>query len=419
MAATADRKSDKNTALLDLDGDEREPFAAFVSDDITREAAARMAAKRGWPTAMVRRGGLAAAIRSVGVVEAPRAMIIDLSDMADAEDALDALAELTAADTRVIALGAENDVALFRRLLASGVADYLIKPVTAEALDGALARAEAAEQANASRPARRGRVIAFVGSRGGVGTSTLTANAAWVMASELERRTVLVDLDLQFGTLALTLDLDPGRGLREALEDPTRIDELFIDRAVHRIDDRLHALTAEEALDDNATFDSRAVSQMLDQLSERYHCVVVDLPRTLLGTAPDLLNAFTDVTVVSDLSLVGLRDANRLIRLAKASAPDARLRVVANRAGPGKKGQIAARDFERALEIPLKHSVPADDKAATKSANVGRPLVDVAGKSRLMLAVRQLAVDVAGRGKPKKKSLFSRKNARRRPSTAK
>lgn len=411
MAATADRKDDKNTALFDLaDADEREPFAAFISDDVTREAAARMAAKRGWPSGSVQRGGLAAAMRSIAVVEPPRAMVIDLSDMADADDALDALAELAAADTRVIALGAENDVALFRRLLAAGVADYLIKPVTAEALDGALARAEA-EAAGAARPARRGRVIAFTGSRGGVGASTLAANSAWIMATELERRVVLVDLDLQFGTQALTLDLDPGRGLREALEDPGRIDELFIDRAVHRVDDRLHVLAAEEALDDGTRFDSRAVAQMLDQLSQRYHCVVVDLPRALLGAESEILNAFTDVTVVSDLSLVALRDANRLIRLAKASAPDARLRVVANRVGPGKKGQIAARDFERALEVPLKHSIPLDDKAATRSANVGKPLADVAGKSRLMQAVRRLAVDVAGRGKPKKKSFFKRRKA--------
>jgi pilus assembly protein CpaE len=148
----------------------------------------------------------------------------------------------------VIAAGQVNDVRLYRDLVASGIHDYLLKPLNPDALRDAFAQAQTAlnapkqAESSADRPHC---AVAVIGTRGGAGASTVATSLAWLMGEKQGRTTALLDLDVHFGTGALALDLEPGRGLTDAIEHPSRIDGLFIERAMVRASDRLSVLSAE------------------------------------------------------------------------------------------------------------------------------------------------------------------------------
>ena len=155
------------------------------------------------------------------------------------------LAEVCEPGVTVIAIGDRNDVGLFRDLINSGVSDYLVKPVPPALLQKSLVGVVESAAQGRQNP-RMGRLIAVTGSRGGVGSTMLATNLAWSIANRHRRRVALVDLDLQFGTVALSLDLEPCHGLAEALEQPGRIDGLFIDRLMVQHSDTLFVLSGEE-----------------------------------------------------------------------------------------------------------------------------------------------------------------------------
>ena len=178
----------------------------------------------------------------------------------------------------VITIGDRNDVGLFRDLINNGVSDYLVKPITPPLLQKSLLNVlESATQERQND--RRGRLVAVVGARGGVGATMLATGIAWTIAHRRRRRVALVDLDLQYGTVALALDLEPAPGLREALEHPGRIDGLFVDRVMVRHSDTLYVLSGEESLGEPVAPDTAALDILLKELRNKFHFVVVDLPR--------------------------------------------------------------------------------------------------------------------------------------------
>ncbi len=385
-----------------FDDDEREPFAGFVTDETTQAALQNLARSRGWSRDEVQRGGLSAALRQLGVLPPPELMVVDISDTEDLQQALGGIGEL-AAGGRIIALGSENDVQTFRKVRDAGAADYLVKPVSADALEAAVARAETAvpDGGQAARP--MGRAIGVVGARGGVGASTIASNLAWLLANERERRVCAVDLDLRFGTLSLGFDIDASAGLREALEDPERVDDFFVDRAVVEVGERLSVLAGEEPLDDTPHVAGQAVPTILRTLRERYDLVVVDIPRHLLADRADTLEALSDLVLVSDLSLPGLRDSNRVLRFLQAQGNGAQIRVVANSVGKGGAGEIAPKEFDHELEGRLGRRIGRDPEVFAKAALAGKPLGEVAPKSRAMADLRGLLTDLVGEARRRKK----------------
>ncbi len=373
----------------------RRPFMAFVLDDATRATLGRVAEDQGWSDGEILEGGVREAIDALAGVPTPQVLVIDLSDSNDSLGDIGSLAEVCDAGTRVIALGNINDVTLFRNLVALGVQDYLVKPVTVEALNALVVKA--AEEPAAAEPeaAKAGRLIAVIGARGGVGASMIAVNTAWLIAHEQKQRVAIVDLDLYFGTVALSLDLEPGRGFREALENPNRIDGLFIERALVRECDNLFILGAEEALENAFSFDPAAVEMLLEKLRCDFDCVIVDFPRAVVTANAYILSAASAVAVVSDASLAGMRDTLRLVAFTKRVAPAAAVKVVVNRFGAAKKGELSKEDFERGAGLKIDHLIPQESGVAAISAGAGKPLVEVAKRSQLVTVLRKLSSELA------------------------
>jgi len=382
-------------------------FVACVADDVTREAVSRAVQQLGWSNAKVRAGGLEAARKSIDITAPPGLVLVDLADAQDPVEGMHELAQLCGPSTRFLAIGSVNDVSLYRQLVGLGVADYLVKPVSSEVLCEAFASAMRTYASPGE--ARQTRLFAFIGARGGVGTTTLAVSTAWLLAHEFKLRTALIDLDLHFGNLALSLDLEPGRGLREALENPERTDSMLLASAMVTEGERLPILATEEPLEEQLVFDGGAVAPLLAALSQDYDCLVVDLPRSLDAMARQVIALADTTVVVTDLSLSALRDSVRIVDLAKALESRTKPLVVANQVGADHRGEIARPEFERGIGGSLDHAVPFDVKAVVAAAHSGKALPEAAASSKAVAELRNIAGRLAGReGAKPKGGLLSR-----------
>ncbi len=371
-----------------------EALAAFVADDETRSSV-QAAIHAHWPTAVIHDGGLPAALGALSQEPSPPLLIVDFAGSEDPVGALKSLLTLCEKNTRIVVLGNVNDIHLYRELTATGAADYLVKPILPDDLRNALAgaRKETVETASEEKKLR---VIAVVGARGGAGASTVAVNTAWIMANELDRTVALIDLDLQFGTVTLALDLEPSHGLREAFEKPDRIDGLFIASAMAHESEKLFVLGSEEALDAEININPAAFEILLDALPDDFDCVVVDLPARLAVAQPGWLARADVVAVVSDLSIAGMRDTMRIAHLAREVAPDTALTIIANKVGGAKSAELPKAEFQRGTELPVKFFLPSDVKLAAQATNAGRPFALLAKKSPLVKELRRTAEALAG-----------------------
>jgi pilus assembly protein CpaE len=363
------------------------PVRAFAADPATHTIIAGAFAARGWPAAAVQIGGVEQALQLDDAGAALDLLLVDIvQSPAPAAD----IAALAAGGVarRIIALGAVNDVTLYRELVAAGAADYLVKPVDERTLTAALDQAAQPEPAGAADAPSR--TIAVMGARGGSGATTLAVNLASLLAEEHRKRVALLDLDPHFGTAALALDVQPGRGLREVLERPDRIDSLFIERALERHGERLRILAAEEPLEDELAIDTAAPSMLLHEVRRHFDAVVVDLPRNAGLAGRQVLAAASHIVIVLEFSLAGLRDGMRLQALARDVAPQARL-ILAAGAGDRADPKVGRAELERGLAGKLDLVVPWDRKAVATAAAAGKSVGEAAGGSKLHVALRDLA----------------------------
>ncbi len=382
---------------------------AFVADNQTHGAVVAVCQTR-FPGFRARDGGSREALEFLADGTPPKLLIVDVSDSQSPLTALLPIIAAFADKMRLIAIGTANDITLYREMIEAGVAEYLVKPVTEKALIGALARLDEkpAEAAKSAAPERRP-VIAVVGTRGGVGASTIAINCAWLVSHEFKRRAALLDLDLQYGTVALALDVEPTHGLREALEHPSRIDSLFISSATVKLGERLAILAAEESIDSELVYDPTAIDLLIDELARQADCVIVDVPRGLAAARVRVLANATEILLVTDLSLAGLRDAIRMQGQIQILAPHAKVVYVANHLG-GHSGGVPRAEFERALGHKIDVVIPDDPKAAAAAANGGKPIVAMAPGSKVAAPLKSIVAkfceDADGSAKNNRRRLW-------------
>lgn len=370
----------------------RPAFAAFVCDEMSSQILHPLVIERGWSADMIYAGGIAAGVRMLGGMPCPEFMIVDLSESSDPRADMQSLADVCEAGTVVLALGTINDVTLYRDLLNAGVHDYLVKPVSADILREAIVTAQDAmlvpdahEDPEDSSPGER---VVFIGMRGGVGTSTLVSNIAWLMA-EKQEKTVLLDLDLYFGTSAMQFDLEPGRGLSDALENPDRVDGLFLERAVVKPHENLAILGSEAPVGSLQEPASGSLQQLIGSLADSFKNVVVDVPRQMLGAHSDLLSAAKDIVLVTDYSLTAARDCIRLLAHIKQVAPKASVHVVASNTGAGTQ-EVEQKDFENSIEHATDVTIPGDSKTLMATAQRSKLVVEDAASSKLAAAYKDV-----------------------------
>lgn len=370
-----------------------EPFMAFAEDDDTRRCLHGLAQEQNWDISRVFQGGVDFAVQTLQSHTTPEVLIVDLSNAPDPLDAIMMLAEVCEEGVRLVALGQTNDVQLYRTLMDMGVDDYLLKPVSVDMLNQSIERilTPLPEPTQPETPDHQGEVLTVVGLKGGCGASSFALNSAWYYAHNAQKKTALVDLDLYFSSAALALDLEAGKGFREALENPSRMDSLFLERSMVRIDDSFHLLCSETDLATPCHFTPEAVEALIDRLRPLYEVIIIDMPRSLWPDFGAIAAQAGRLAVLSDLSLTGMRDSLRFVRYGKDQGiiSDDML-LIANRVGENKDRELSKAEFEKGIEHPLHALIPFDPKGFGQAELSAVPLVKTAPKSKAVQALQPI-----------------------------
>ncbi len=376
----------------------REPFTAYVCDDMTLDVIRSVSDEMGWAQEKAFKGGLRNAVQSLSVAASPQILLVDLSESGDPISDINSLAEVCEPGTVVIAVGQVNDVRLYRDLLMSGLQDYLLKPLSPDALRDSIAHAQTilnAPKHDVASPDRPHVSTAIIGSRGGVGASALAASLAWTFSDRMGSPTGFLDLDIHFGTGALAMDLEPGRGLSDAIDNPSRIDGLFIERAMIKANEKLSILSAEAPMSSPIMSDGTAFFQLQEEFRAAFENTVIDLPRNMLISYPHLVQDVNVAVIVTEFSLAGARDTIRVLAWMRANSPQCKTLVVANKSQSAVV-EISRKDFEGTIERKIDIVLPLDLKATAQSAKLGRPIVEAARSSKLAVGIVALADMIHG-----------------------
>jgi pilus assembly protein CpaE len=347
----------------------------------------------------IQMGGIAAAIEAYNGSPTPNVIVIETENR-DNEilNGLDSLAEVCDAGTRVVVIGRLNDVVLYRELLRRGVNDYLIAPIGTIDVVRSICGLFSAPDAKAV-----GRVIAVIGAKGGVGASTVAHNVAWAVARELALDTVVVDLDLGFGTAGLDYNQDPPQGIADAVFSPDRVDNAFIDRLLSKCTDHLSLLAAPATLDRVYDFSAEAFDPIVDSLRATVPCIVLDVPHQWSGWTKKTLIGADDILVVAGPDLANLRNTKNLLDLLKAARPnDRRPRYCLNQIGMAKRPEIKPGDFAKALDDEAAALIPFDPQVFGTAANNGQMIAELSSSHKVAGIFRQLAQGLTGRTESKK-----------------
>ena len=311
---------------------------------------------------------------------------------------LDQLAEVCDAGTRVIVVGRVNDVLFYRELTGRGVSEYLISPVGTIDIVRSICGLYSAPDA---KPV--GRIIAVVGTKGGVGASTVAHNVGWAIARDLSLDSVVVDLDLAFGTAGLDYNQDPPQGLADAVFSPDRIDTAFIDRLLSKCTDHLSLLAAPATLDRVYDFGAEAFDSTLDSLRSSTPCVVLDVPHQWSAWTKRLLVSADDILMVAGPDLANLRNAKNMVDLLRSSRPnDHRPYYCLNQVGVPKRPEITPADFAKALEDQPLAVIPFEPQIFGTAANNGQMIAEVSSGHKTAEMFRQLAKMLTGRAEAKR-----------------
>lgn len=397
MAVSADTKAPADTGRGGTAG--RERFTAFLADEASEKVVRQCVTDLSLPFSSVHRGGVARAITHLSTERTPTVLMVDVSGVELPVSEMHHLAEVCEPGVSVIVVGDRNDVGLYRDLTQAGVSDYIVKPLTRALVQAAvqpLLGAGTAQAAAAPLSQKLGRVVAVVGTRGGVGATTIAANLAWHLANNESRRVALVDLDLHYGDAALMLDVKVGGGLREVLENPQRVDELFLDRAMTRSGDRLYLLAGEEKLDLPLRLDPNAVEPLVGLLRKQFHYVIIDAPRGQEVFLRQVLDAAGVRILVADQTARSVRDTLRLRQFLDSPQPGQRNMLVVNRVGEQGKGGIELKDLAATIGMAVDVGVPFHPKTAIAAANAGLPVVgNTSGP--IAKAIVEVAEELSGR----------------------
>jgi pilus assembly protein CpaE len=346
----------------------------------------------------VQMGGVEAAIESYRTVPTPNVIILETEGRTDILAGLDELSTVCDPGTRVVVIGTTNDAAPYRELVRRGISDYVIGPVSPLDVVRSICSLFSSSEA---LPV--GRIIAVVGAKGGVGASTVAHNVAWAIARDLALDSVVIDLDLAFGTAGLDYNQDPLQGVANAVFSPDRLDTAVMDRLLAKCTDHLSLLAAPATLDRVYDFGADAFDSIFDTLRMTTPCIVLDVPHQWSGWTKRVLVGADDILVVAEPDLANLRNTKNILSMLKTARPNDRAPLYClNQVRMPKRPEIDARGFTKTIESPPIASIPFDSRMFGTAANNGQMIAEIAAGHRTTKTFVQIARQLTGRGETKR-----------------
>ncbi|HEY3540471.1 MAG TPA: AAA family ATPase [Trinickia sp.] len=367
-----------------------EKLIAVVTDAVSAEVINNVVVDEGIATSHVTLGSLDDAVGVMTALkESPHYLIIDVSGSAMPISDLMRLADVVDPSVTVVAIGERNDVGLFRNLLQLGIRDYLVKPLTVELVRRALAANDA------STSPRMGKALSFVGTRGGVGVTTIATALASHLADKTRRRIAYIDLDPYGGAAASMFGVSATSGLIELLQNPHRLDQQLINQAFIAQSDRLFVLASELPYNQDFSVRAGALSELISMLKRHFHYIVMDLPHRGGMLIDEAFEASAMIHVVADLSVHSTREAARLCQFAEARDANPAISVLVNESRQPVPGRVNSKDFISALARGSVHSLPYEPQTLALTENLGESLASPQ-RSPFAAAIVALANSITG-----------------------
>ena len=341
----------------------------------------------------IQMGGIAGAAQFYTQEQTPNVVIVEShGDRARVMAELGQFAEVCGPNTKVIVVGHVNDILLFRELMKNHVSDYLVAPLTSLQVIESVAAIY-----NDPAAAPLGKVMAFVGAKGGVGSSTIAHNVAYATSQKLDIETILTDLDLSFGTAALNFNQDGGGTFYEALMAPDRVDSTLLDRLMSKLGNKLNLLNGPGSVERDMNIEAHSVETVLNVVRQAAPMIIVDVPNMWAPWVKYTLMNADEIIITATPELPSLRNAKNLIDLLKVGRPNDRLpRLVLNQVGVPKRPEIPAADFAKALGLVPSAIIPHDPQSFGLAQGNGQMLFEVAPKAKATEMIEDLANQLAG-----------------------
>jgi pilus assembly protein CpaE len=339
-------------------------------------------------------GGVSAAVQHYEDSPTPNLIVVEsslprhqlLSD-------LDRLAECCDPGTKVVIVGRVNDVILYRELLKRGVSEYLVAPVAVPQLMESLSNLYNDPEADPV-----GHVYAFIGAKGGVGSSTICHNAAWILSEALQSDVIVADLDLAFGTTGLDFNQDPVQGIAEALATPERLDEVLLDRLLTKCSQHLSIFAAPVVLDRDYEISPDSCDMVIDVARQNVPYVAVDLPHGWSAWTKRVLLQSDEVVITAVPDLANLRNAKNICELLKqARKNDSKPHLVINMANMPKRPEITLAEFEEALGLKALAVIDFDPETFGQASNNGQMIEELNSRAKSAPSFREIAMTLAHR----------------------
>jgi pilus assembly protein CpaE len=310
----------------------------------------------------------------------------------------------------VLLLSEDSSKALLTRAMRAGVREVLQLPpdptelaqtlrrwserATAQALSsnamGATSPAAAPTARTApTSPARPGRLVAFMGCKGGNGTSFVAANMAHIMASEFGKKCAFVDLDLQCGDASFYLGSGANKhSLGDLTRQIDRLDVQLLASCLHPVTPRLNLLAAPHSLENAMAINPQDIENVLTLVRSLHEHVVVDLPRNLNALTLKVLDMADVVYIVMQSQTPDVRDAQRLVNMLRAlGLNETKLRLLVNRYKP--RGWVSLPELEKAVGLKVQQSIPSGPEWVDESLHIGQPLSVVNDHNAVIHALRE------------------------------
>jgi pilus assembly protein CpaE len=332
-------------------------------------------------------------------------VVVDLDS--DPEVALDLIESVCSQNSSltVMAYSAKGEPSLLVRCMRAGAREFLTDPLSPEVLTEALIRASARRLETDRRKKVSGKMLMFLGSKGGSGVTTLATNFAIALHKESGRDVVLVDLDVQLGDVSLVLGITPKFTIVDALRNTQRLDADFVSTLLTTHRSGVSVLAASDQYHPISSLEEGGLGKLLYILRDQFPYVVVDAGSSLARAGDLLLELADAVYLVTQVDVPSLRNANRLVGYMEGTGDsERRVEVVLNRFEP-RRLDIDEEHITKALTRPVKWKVPNDFGGVRRSQNTATPIANE--DSPISRVLHQMARVACGRASdPEKKKRF-------------
>jgi len=316
----------------------------------------------------------------------PDIVVLDLRGQSQLPSAL-LLLKRQHATTGVLIIADRLDPALLLEAMRAGVSEVVAAPLVASEVEGAIRRLAAQRSITPSG----GVAVAFLGAKGGVGTTTISVNVATTLATIVPGSTLLIDLHVTNGDAAVFLGAEPRFSILDALENTHRLDEAFFRSLIVKTKAGVDLLSSSDRVM-VTPLDVRRIRTLLEIAERHYRFVVLDVPRSDAAVL-DALEGVKQIVIVANQELATVRSASRMASSLRQRHGTDKLSVVVSRSD--RQAEISHEDVERAVGSKVKHSFPSDYRRALDALNKGRPLA-LEHQSELAASIERLARSLTG-----------------------